>query len=72
MDEAIEKMEKLGKEGFIISIAYGHCGNLGILYTVDVMSLSGEMFEKPIAANTFPQCIEIAEIEINKRGWLAN
>lgn len=60
----IERFERLGKKEFTISICYGPCGDCGLLYSVDILSPTGNVFENPIGANSFIQAIEIAEKEI--------
>jgi hypothetical protein len=35
------------------------------------LSKHGEEFDRPFAAATFEQAVEIAEIEILNRGWFA-
>lgn len=56
----------------IIGFVYDPCGNRGVLWSVDVLTKSGESFEQPFGANTFLQCIQIAFIEGKKRGWINN
>lgn len=72
MKEIIDRLEKLGSFGLIVSICYGSCGNMGLMYSVDVMCQDGQSFEKPFVADTFIQCIEIAEKESSERGWITN
>jgi len=67
--KAIEKLEALGRAGFVVSIAYGPCGGHGPEYSVDVMAPGCRMFERPYVARDFAHCLEIAEDQITQRGW---
>jgi len=64
------KMEALGRSGLIVSVCCGSCGAEPFRWTVQVLSPKHmEEFDKPFAANSFDQAIEIAEIECAARGW---
>lgn len=69
-DDLLTRFETLGKQGFVVSIAYGECGNSGLLYSINVLTPSGDSFDKPYGANSFEQAIDIAEAEIKERGWM--
>jgi len=67
VDDLLKRLEDLGWQGLTVSICYGPSSkDLGTCYSVDVLSKSGQMFDKPFAARTFEKCIEIAEIEFQK------
>jgi hypothetical protein len=67
---AMRRMERLARDGFIISVCYGRAQLTGPLcWSVDVMNGAGESFSKPFVAASFPEAIEIAATEIRRRGW---
>ncbi len=64
-------LEWFGEQGLVISIAYGPMGNKGSQWSVDLLNdETKESFDRPYQANSFSHCIEIAEAEAAKRGWL--
>lgn len=66
-DETIEAIERYGKQGMIISVCYGNCGQSGNLYSVTVMDLTtGEEFDKPFGASSFGDIAMILDIEVPK------
>ena len=66
-----ERLERLGAAGLVVSICYGPMGSMrSMRYSVDVLYDVGEFFDAPFAAESLEQCLEIAEIESRKRGWL--
>lgn len=70
-DDAIRKWQQLGAAGLTVSIAYGYCGENGLLFSVNVLSRDFiKEFERPFAARSFEQAVEIADIECRERGWL--
>lgn len=68
--DLIARWEALGQKGLTVSICYGPSGTRGLLYSVQVLSASGEEFNQPFAAASFEQAIWIAETESENRGWL--
>jgi hypothetical protein len=68
-DQALERMERLGRRGLTVSIACGPSLNR-FRWSVDVLSPSGDSFEMPFAACTFAHAVVIAEKEAQKRGWV--
>ena len=70
LNDLLVRIETIGKKGFTVSIAYGQCGNNGLLYSVDVLAPDGQCFDKPYSATSFEQAIDIAETEIKERGWI--
>lgn len=64
------RLEKIGADGFVVSVCYGPSGIDGPRYSVNVLAPDGASFDKPFGANDFAHCVEIAEIEIKKRGWI--
>lgn len=66
---AVDRMAALGREGFTVSICCGPSGRAPFRWTVQVLAQSGEEFARPFAATSFEQAVEIAEVEIEKRGW---
>lgn len=67
--EAIARMETLGRSGLTISVCCGPSGSMPFRWSVTVMNRRGDEFEQPFAARSFDHAIEIAEIEVAKRGW---
>jgi hypothetical protein len=55
---AVERLEALGQSGLTVSICCGPCGRDAFRWSVQVLSRLGE-----------EHAVEIAEIEIGKRGW---
>ena len=70
--DAIARFEALGRAGCTVSIACGPCGLEPFRWTVQALSPNGEEFARPFAAQSFAHAVEIAEMEIYQRGWLAN
>jgi hypothetical protein len=70
---AIERMEALGRAGITVSVCCGPCGTLPFRWSVQATAAVSpghfEEFEMPYAANSFEHAIEIAELEVVKRGW---
>ena len=68
-----ERLEKLGRAGFTVSIAFGPAfypdGGRKITYSVDVVAPDGEGFERPYVAESFLNAVQIAEQQISERGW---
>jgi hypothetical protein len=77
MRDSFERMEALGRRGFIVSICCGPCGcpltghrRHVPQWTVNVLSPAGHEFDRPFGALSFDHAIEIAETEILRRGWM--
>lgn len=71
MIEFVRRLESLAEKGLTVSICYGPCGESeGLLYSVDVLTKEKESFDKPFAANSLKQCLDIAETECKKKGWI--
>lgn len=68
--QPMAQMEALGRAGFTVSVCCGPCGRAPFRWTVQVLAPNGEEFDRPFAANDFAHAIEIAVIEIQKRGWI--
>lgn len=69
--DLVRRWEELGKRGVTVSICFGHCGDMGFLYSVDALGPNGQTFDKPFAAESLEQAMHIAEKESNERGWIA-
>jgi hypothetical protein len=62
---AIETIERYGRQGFIVSVAFGPCGKYGEKYSVTVMDLTtGKEFYKPFGASSFADIAMILDIEV--------
>lgn len=68
--DPIERMAVLGRAGFVVSVCCGPCGHEVFRWTVQVMSPTGQEFDEPFAATSFQHAIEIAYLEVLKRGWV--
>jgi len=67
--DVVRRWQRLTERGLVVSICCGQIAG-GPLFSVEVMTLKGESFDRPYAASTLDQAVEIAEIEATKRGWL--
>jgi len=65
----VERWKVLGSAGITVSIVYGDMKGRGLSFSV-LAAWGHEMFDKPYAADSFDQAIEIAEKEARKRGWI--
>jgi hypothetical protein len=64
-DEVVKTIERYGKQGLIVSIAFGPCGGRGDQYSVTVMDpATGNEFAKPFAASSFADIAMILNIEV--------
>lgn len=74
MHDLLSRLEKLGRRGLTVSIAYGPCGSNGeLLYSVDLLSPDRQQFfDSPYVATSFEHAISIAENESKERGWVVN
>jgi hypothetical protein len=65
------KLNRLAALGVTVSFVHGHCGYLKrVCWSVDVLTLRGQSFFSPFAANSLEHCLEIAVKECIERGWL--
>lgn len=64
-------LAELVEAGLVVSLAYGNCGQLGVMWSVDVLNTkTAETFDKPYGANNLRHACEIAVIESRERGWI--
>ena len=71
MIEFVRRLEEFGKKGITVSICYGPSGeSKELLYSVDVITQNGETFERPFAAKSLKQCLDIVDEECKRREWL--
>ena len=62
---AIQTIERYGKQGLIVSVAFGPCGKYGDQYSVTVMDpTTGKEFDKPFGASSFADIAMILDIEV--------
>jgi hypothetical protein len=66
------KLEQMGRAGFLVSICCGPSGDRAFTWSVCVMAPDGREFEMPMLALSFSHAIEIAQLEIQRRGWLTD
>lgn len=66
-----QKLNLLANNGISTSIVYGPCGAKGALFSVDVLTAEYKSFERPFAATTLQQAVDIALLECKKRGWIS-
>lgn len=63
-------LRRMADRGLIVSLVYGQCGSLGIMWSVDVLNTnSNESFAKPFAANSLVHAVLIADSQAMQRGW---
>ena len=72
LQRMVRRWEQLGKCGVTVSICFGKCGDMGMLYSVDALGPDGQTFDKPFGAETLGQAMHIAEKESFERGWVAS
>lgn len=70
LNNIVKRIERFGKNNITISICYGPCGNNGLLWSVNLLNSDFEEFNKPYAANSLKQCLDIAELEAKERNWI--
>ena len=68
MDDAFATIERIGAVGITVSLVYGNCGDMGLLWSVDVLLQWGESFDKPFVAETFTDAVRVLVVELGKRG----
>ena len=68
---AMDRMTALGRAGFTVSICCGPSGADPLRWSVQVLAPNGAEFDRPFAAQNFAHAVEIAEREIQRRGWAA-
>ena len=62
---AVQTIERYGKQGLIVSVAFGQCGKYGDQYSVTVMDpATGKEFDKPFGASSFADIAMILDIEV--------
>jgi hypothetical protein len=66
---AVARMEAFGRAGLTVSVCCGPAAGV-FRWTVQVLSRDGQEFEAPFAADDFVHAIEIAELEVQQRGWV--
>jgi len=71
LQRLVRRWEELGKRGVTVSICFGRCGDMGMLYSVDALGPDGQTFDGPFGAETLEQAIHIAEKESLERAWRA-
>ena len=64
------KLDRLDQAGLILSCVYGKSGGNKACWSVQVWSATKEIFDKPFAADSLVQCIDIAIKECEERGLL--
>jgi hypothetical protein len=67
--DTLERMERIGRRGFVISVCCGPSGRHRFRWTVQVLAPNGDEFAQPFAADSFAQAVAIAESEIALRRW---
>jgi hypothetical protein len=71
LPQLLDRWRALATCGIIVSICYGPLGGGVPAWTVQAMyALRGEAFDRPFHARNFAHCVEIAEVEARKRGWI--
>jgi len=68
-DEIQSIVDELWQSGISTSFVFGRCGNIGIIWSVDVLTKDGQSFEHPYGTLSLRQAAEIARIECKIRGW---
>jgi len=63
------RLESIGRSGLVVSICVGPSKTGVFCWSVDVLSRDGQSFEQPFQAQDFAHAVDIAELEIAKRGW---
>ena len=63
LSELHARLDALADLGLQVSVCYGASGELGRMYSVDVLTSDLRSFPQPFAAKTFEKAIWIAEIE---------
>jgi hypothetical protein len=66
--DPVQRWQALSERGLLVSICCGQVAGLPP-FSVQVMTLTGESFDCPYAANSLDQAVDIAETEATKRGW---
>jgi hypothetical protein len=66
---ALDRLHQLAEQGITVSIVYGSCGNLGIMYNVDVLTSGGMSFGRPYACSSFETACSIAFVKCVEYGW---
>lgn len=70
-DSLEDAIKEFGNKGIVISIAYGPMKDKGNMWSVNCLDdRTKDSFKRPYTANSLDHCLEIANLEIAKRGWL--
>jgi hypothetical protein len=67
---SIARMEALGKSGIVVSVCFGPAAGAPCWSVTCMHGVSGAEFDRPFGARDFAHCVEIAEIEAKRRGWI--
>ena len=62
-DPIHQRLDALAQTGLTISLCFGECGDLGRLWSVDVLTPKHQSFPKRFAAETLELAVAIAETE---------
>jgi len=66
-ERTVQAIESCGRQGLIVSIVFGQCGNKGCLWSVSVMDpMTGREFESPFGSSDFETIAEILNNEVPK------
>lgn len=68
--EHLTQWTALAEEGITVSICCGPSGHHPFRWSVQALAPDGRSFDKPYAATSLPHAIDIARIEVQRRGWL--
>ena len=68
--DALTTWTALGEAGLTVSVCCGPSGAEAFRWSVTVLARDGHEFEQPYAARSLPHAIDIAVIEVTRRGWL--
>lgn len=60
----------LGEAGITVSICCGPSGPEAFRWSVQALAPDGRAFDEPYEATSLQHAIEIAVIEVKRRGWL--
>ena len=66
-ERTVQAIESCGRQGLIVSIVFGQCGNKGCLWSVLVMDpMTGKEFKRPFITHDFETIAEILNNEVPK------
>jgi hypothetical protein len=70
--KTLDAIERYGRMGFVVSVAFGPCGELGTVWSVSVMDvMAADCFEKPFAVASFGEIANVLHDKIASRWMLA-